>query len=167
MPLPAAEQCQGQDLISNNALPIDIIGPHTLEDVKHLIHGVEHHARACPSPFLDAGHACLSIISRHLKICETFIDVPPKMLVVFAKHGIEAPPKDGSKPVKKNQITCPIILLTKCEFYDVHALDVLQVLTGRLWPFHSQIKNICYLGHQPALFMYTGGIPQGINSLPR
>ena len=85
-------------------LPVDIISPHALEDMKNLIHGIKHHVRACPSPFLDAVCACLSIICRHLEICETFIDVPPKMLIVFAKRGIEVPAKDGSKPVKKNQI---------------------------------------------------------------
>ena len=100
-----AERHQGQDLVSNNTLPIDIIGPHTPEDMEHLIHGIEHNVRAHPSPLLDAGCACLTIKCRHLEICETFIDVPPKMLIVFAKCGIEAPPKDGSKPVKKNQIT--------------------------------------------------------------
>ena len=144
------ERCQGQDLISNNALPIDIIGPHAPEDVKHLTHGIEHHARVHPSPLQDAGHAHLSIICRHLQVCKTFVDLPPKMLIAFAKHGVEALPKDGSKPVKKNQInlvTHPIIPLTKCKFYDVHMSDVPWVLTGRSWPFHSQIKNVCYLGH--------------------
>ena len=85
-------------------LPINIIGPHAPEDVKRLVHGIEHHVRACPGPFLDAGCAHLSIICRCLEICETFIDMHLKMLVVFAKRGIEAPPKDGSKPAKKNQI---------------------------------------------------------------
>ena len=100
----AAEQCQGQDLISNNVLPIEIIGPPAPEDMKHLIHGIEYHARVCPSPFLVAGHAHLAIICKHLKICETFVYVPPKILTVFAKCGFEAPLKDGSKPAKKNQI---------------------------------------------------------------
>ena len=85
-------------------IAIDIIGPHALEDVRHFVHSIEHHARVHPSPFLDAGHAHLSIICRHLEICKTFVDMPQKMLIVFAKCGIEVPPKDGSKPVKKNQI---------------------------------------------------------------
>ena len=104
MLLHAVEQCQGQDLVSNNTLPIETVGPHTPEDVKHLIHGMEHHARAHPSPFLVAGHAPLVIICRCLKISAIFVYMPPKMLSVFAKCGIEALPKDGSKPANKNQI---------------------------------------------------------------
>ena len=71
--------------------------------------------------------------------------MPPKLLIVFAKRGIEALPKDGFKPVKKNQIdlvTCPIIPLTKCQFYDVHTLDMPWVVTGRSWPLYSQIKIV-------------------------
>ena len=135
-------------------LPIDIIDLHTPEDVKHLIHGIEHHVRVHPNPFQDAGHAHLLIICRHLKICETFFDVPPKMLVVFAKHGIEVLPKDGSKPVKKNQInlvTCPIIPLTKCKFYDVHMLDAVGTYREVMGFSQSNKKNISYLGHRPAL----------------
>ena len=74
--------------------------PHTPE----YVHGIEHHAKVHAIPFLFAGHAHLMIICQCLKICKTFIDIPPKMLVIFAKCGTEAPPKDGSKPAKKNQI---------------------------------------------------------------
>ena len=104
MLLCAAEQHQGQDLISNNTLPIKIVGPDALEDMEHLIHGIKHHVRVCPSPFLVAGHAHLMIICRCLEVSETFVYLPPKMLAVIAKCSIQTLPKDGSKPVNKNQI---------------------------------------------------------------
>ena len=75
--LHAVERHQGQDLVSNDALPIEIIGPHAQEDVEHLIHGIEHHVRACSSPFLVAGCAHLTIICRHLEVSETFVYMPP------------------------------------------------------------------------------------------
>ena len=104
VPLHAVEQCQGQNLKSNDTLPVEIIGPHAPEDVEHLIHGIEHHARAHPHPFLVAGCTCFTIICRHLEVGETFIYVPPKMLIVFAQRSVGTPPKDGAKPVNKNQI---------------------------------------------------------------
>ena len=72
--------------------------------MEHLVHGIEHHVRVHPNPFLVAGHTHLMIICRHLKVSETFVYVPPKMFAVFAKCGIEMPPKDDSKPVNKNKI---------------------------------------------------------------
>ena len=52
--MPLCGQDQGQDLISNNVLPIEIIANYTPEEVEHLVHGIEHHVMACPSPFLVA-----------------------------------------------------------------------------------------------------------------
>ena len=99
----AVEQWNGQDLINNNLLPIEIIGVHALKDVEHLIHGIEHHVGMHPSP-LVTGYTHLMIICRHLKVGNTFIYMPPKILTVPAKCGVEAPLKDGVKPVNENQI---------------------------------------------------------------
>ena len=127
MALCAAKQSKGQDLISSNALPIKITGPHTFKDVEELIHCIKHHSGSGSSVFHSGGHLIFMVISGYLEVHDVLIYMVPQMLIVFHECSIEAPPKHCFECVNENQIMnlyAPITFLIKCEFNDEHVCKV-------------------------------------------
>ena len=45
-PLCTVEQCEGQNLIGNNSLPIEVISTYTPEDVEKFVECIQQHSRA-------------------------------------------------------------------------------------------------------------------------